>query len=260
MAFKTFDRAIYAEIETTEGQAMAPGDASASYIETVDPSYTVNRMGFDRNPTRKSITDVPQTVPGSSVTVTGSTVEFSFGVELTGSGTAGTAPAWGPLLVACGFNEIAVSWADIDPTPASAGTAPHLFHDRESLSSGAGATYTAGECIGRCVSDTFAGVSGEDRKLFFNITGGDGGGAADTVTTSDLICGELGNGEPRFTAATGQTNAGVAWVLIGRDSKKELGGGNSGSLTIRPTLRLVPTSKGMDAVGTSNSPLRRGTW
>ena len=240
MAFKTFDRAIYAKIESTEGSSISPGDSNTSYIETVDPTYTVNRMGFDRNPTRKSITDVPQEVCGTSVTVTGSTVEFSFGVELTGSGTAGTAPAWSPLLVACGFNEIAVSWADIDPTPAGTTAAPHLFHDRESLSSHASyTTYNTLDCIGRCVSDTFAGVSGQNRKLFFNITGGDGTGAVDTVTTSDLICGEVGGGEPRFTAASGQTNAGVAWVLIGRDSKKELGGGNTGSLTIRLVTDLT---------------------
>lgn len=36
---------------------------------------------------------------------TGAFVTVSFGVELAGSGTAGTAPAWGPLIQACGFVE-----------------------------------------------------------------------------------------------------------------------------------------------------------
>ena len=36
---------------------------------------------------------------------TGAFVTVSFGVELAGSGTAGTAPAWGPLIQACGFTE-----------------------------------------------------------------------------------------------------------------------------------------------------------
>lgn len=41
-----------------------------------------------------------------------------FGVELAGSGTAGTAPAWGPLLMACGFAE-ADGASDVVYTPKS---------------------------------------------------------------------------------------------------------------------------------------------
>ena len=36
---------------------------------------------------------------------TGPYVTVSFGIEYAGSGTAGTAPKWGPLLLACGFSE-----------------------------------------------------------------------------------------------------------------------------------------------------------
>lgn len=47
--------------------------------------------------------------------------EFEFEVELGGSGAAGTAPKWGPLLMACGFNETLVASTTATYAPISTG-------------------------------------------------------------------------------------------------------------------------------------------
>lgn len=46
---------------------------------------------------------------------------FEFEVELAGSGAAGTAPKWGPLLMACGFSETLVASTTATYAPISAG-------------------------------------------------------------------------------------------------------------------------------------------
>lgn len=46
---------------------------------------------------------------------------FEFEVELAGSGTAGTAPKWAPLLMACGFSETLVALATATYQPISTG-------------------------------------------------------------------------------------------------------------------------------------------
>jgi hypothetical protein len=97
MAFKTFNRALYAKIETAEGSLIAPDDDTTDYIETTDPTFTVTNRMFDRNPTRMSISPVPAVVPGTAVSTPSATVEFSFSVEMAGSGATGTEPKWGRL-------------------------------------------------------------------------------------------------------------------------------------------------------------------
>ncbi|UUZ68080.1 hypothetical protein LP416_27835 [Polaromonas sp. P2-4] len=46
---------------------------------------------------------------------------FEFEVELASSGTAGTAPKWGPLLMACGFSETLVAVTSATYAPISTG-------------------------------------------------------------------------------------------------------------------------------------------
>lgn len=52
----------------------------------------------------------------------GTHVKVKFSVELVGSGTLGTAPAWGILLLACGMQEAIVASTSVEYTPDSAGT------------------------------------------------------------------------------------------------------------------------------------------
>lgn len=47
--------------------------------------------------------------------------KFSFEVELAGSGTAGTAPAWAPILMACGFSQTITAGTDVRYSPVSDG-------------------------------------------------------------------------------------------------------------------------------------------
>lgn len=47
------------------------------------------------------------------VSLTGEYGQFDFSVEIAGSGVAGTAPAWGPLLRACGFGEVITAATDV---------------------------------------------------------------------------------------------------------------------------------------------------
>jgi hypothetical protein len=64
--------------------------------------------------------DIMRGFMGGSEQLVGSRfVECSFGVELVGSGTVGTAPAWGPLLLACGFAETVTAVTRVDYTPVS---------------------------------------------------------------------------------------------------------------------------------------------
>jgi hypothetical protein len=239
MAFKTFNRALYVELESTEGTAETPGDGDPSaYLESIDPTYSVTSMMYERDPTTGAITDTPQTVPGigASATEPCAAVEFSFTIELTGSGNPGTAPHWGRLLKCCGFDQSEVAVCTTDAI-ADVSAAPHLFHDREHLAAHSSTTiYAAANCIGRCVGDTFQGAT--DSYLFFDRNGGSGGAASVEVDDADIISGQVGNGSPRFTASSDSTGdatntpGGIAWTPT-NERAGGLGGGNSSSCTIR---------------------------
>lgn len=51
--------------------------------------------------------------------VAGEHRKFGFEIELAGSGTAGVAPAWGPVLQACGFSETVTAGDKVEYTPVS---------------------------------------------------------------------------------------------------------------------------------------------
>lgn len=89
--------AILAKLETTAGVDAAPtGAADAMLISNASFEYTVNNV--DRNLMRGYL--------GASEQLAGTRyLKASFEVEITGSGTAGTAPIWGRLLQACAFAE-----------------------------------------------------------------------------------------------------------------------------------------------------------
>jgi hypothetical protein len=55
-------------------------------------------------------------------------VEVSFEVELAGSGTAGTAPAYGPVLKACGLSETVVATTSVTYAPVSSSFSSVTIH------------------------------------------------------------------------------------------------------------------------------------
>jgi hypothetical protein len=90
--------ALLAKTEVTYGTDPVPtGTANAmlSKAVTIAP-YLGNRVTRDLD---------RSTFGAQSEINTGPYVTVSFGIEYAASGTAGTAPKWGPLLLACGFSE-----------------------------------------------------------------------------------------------------------------------------------------------------------
>lgn len=112
MPRKIRNTVILAKIETTVGTDSVPTGA-ANAILAVDPTpprYTFNNR--DRNVMRGYYGGAEQLVGSSYVTL-------EFGVELAGSGTAGTAPAYAPLLRACGMAETVTAGQRVEYTPVS---------------------------------------------------------------------------------------------------------------------------------------------
>lgn len=105
--------AILAKVETTYGTDSTPtGAANAILVSNAQFALSYN------NVTRDFIR--PYFGGGGQLAGT-RFVECSFEVELANSGTAGTAPAWAPLLRACGMAEsILATPARVEYTPVSA--------------------------------------------------------------------------------------------------------------------------------------------
>lgn len=114
MARLVRNTAILAKIETTYGTDASPtGSANAILIsnQSITP---LSAQNVDRALVRPYF--------GGSEQLLGPVhKELSFDVELAGSGAAGTAPAWGPLLRACGFAETIIASTRVDYLPISTG-------------------------------------------------------------------------------------------------------------------------------------------
>lgn len=104
--------AILAKIETTVGTDSVPsGGANAMLVAEVDVRPIVaNNVNRDR---------LRSFIGGNPALVGPIYKQVSFNVELVGSGTAGTAPAWGPLLRACAWAETIIAGTRVDYTPVT---------------------------------------------------------------------------------------------------------------------------------------------
>lgn len=103
---------VLAKAEVTYGTDPVPaGAANAMLVSNV----TVNPLNAQNVP-RELITGY---MGGFEHLVGNRFVECGFDVELQNSGTAATAPAWGPLLLACGFAEATEALTRVDYTPVS---------------------------------------------------------------------------------------------------------------------------------------------
>jgi len=90
-------------------------------------------------------------------------MQVSFDVLVKGSGTAGTAPEYGPLLRACGLSETIVALTSVTYAPASEdleSAAIYIYDD--------GKLYKLTGCTGNVA---FAGEAGGAGKFTFTITG-----------------------------------------------------------------------------------------
>lgn len=172
MARYTRDSAILAKIETTEGTDAVPtGSANALLVsdQSIDPLVANNVSR-----------DLVRNYFGASEMLVGTAyVMVEFTVELQGSGTAATAPAWGALLRACGMAETGlVTFAAYAPdVPSAQKSATIYYYDSGVVHKLLGAKGT--------VSEGGMSVSGRP-TLKFRFLGVDGGVTAVAVASTTL--------------------------------------------------------------------------
>lgn len=103
---------IAAKVETTEGTAIALAGADANNL-IMEPKFEADVPMYERTFLDNSLS------PQKAIATT-RLARLSFKVEAKGSGTAGTAPAVGKLLRACGFAETVVASTSVTYAPTSA--------------------------------------------------------------------------------------------------------------------------------------------
>jgi hypothetical protein len=206
---------ILAKLETTYGTDPTPtGSADALLIsnQSINPLVANN---VDRGTITGNL--------GSSEQLVGTNyIECSFDIDLAGSGTPTTAPAWGKLLKACGFAETTQT-ASVDYTPISdisgvTNTSLTIYY------------YLDGQLhklLGARGTFSIEAGLGERPVLRFRFLGRNGGLTAATNATptltawrtplvvTDANTGDLTLGSLTYTAATGVLSGGSAFTSRG---------------------------------------------
>jgi hypothetical protein len=161
---------ITAKPEATYGVDSVPTGALNAILISDQTITPLDAQNIDRDLVRGSFGASEQLVGPASV-------KLAYSVELAGSGTAGTAPAWGALLQACACSEgVLATPARVEYMPASTGLkslTQYYFDD--------GLLHKLLGCMGDC---TLTAKVGERPMLKFEFTGLDGGVVAQTDTGS----------------------------------------------------------------------------
>jgi len=106
-------RAILAKVESVYGQDSLPVGASDAILLRGDPSITpMDMRTVDRDLLRTHFGNTEKIV-------TSIFAKADFQVEIAGSGTAGTAPAWGALLRGCAFSQTISAGTKVEYKPVS---------------------------------------------------------------------------------------------------------------------------------------------
>ncbi len=201
--------AILAKIETTYGTDAAPAGATDALLIS----------NFSSNPLAANYTDRALVRPflGTSDKLIGYTYkELSFEVEISGSGAAGTAPAWGKLLRACAFAETVTAGQRVEYNPISAAfeSLTLYYYDDGLLHKLLGARGTV----------EFKLPIGAKPVMAFKFTGMDGGDAAAanpsltlTAWQAPLAVTNTNTGQLTLgcTYATGALSGGTAYASQG---------------------------------------------
>lgn len=111
MTMLTRRKQIAAAVEDNEGSPQALAADQAKFL-AYDPQMTFDIPPFKRNPVRATLSRMASVMGVQPAKIT-------FGLELRGSGTKGTAPAWGIFLRACGFGETPDPGNSVTWVPAS---------------------------------------------------------------------------------------------------------------------------------------------
>jgi hypothetical protein len=105
--------AILAKIETTYGTDSVPtGADNALLVSAPTLSHVFNNVARDNI---KAYLGADEELVGTR------SVSIGFDVEISGSGTAGTAPAWGPLLRGCAMAQTVTAGQRVEYNPISTG-------------------------------------------------------------------------------------------------------------------------------------------
>lgn len=200
--------AIMAKIETTPGvDAVPTGVANALLIS--DASFDISYNNVDRNLIKGFM--------GADAQLAGTRfVQMSFSVEIAGSGAAGTAPAYGPLLKACAMAEVVTAGSRVEYSPVSTGlqSLTIYYHDD-------GVQHKALGCMGTVQLSMGEG----ERPLFkFTFTGLDGGTTATsnpslTLTNwkAPVVINDLNTGDIKLgsTYSAGAISGGTPYASRG---------------------------------------------
>ena len=200
--------AILAKVEVTEGVDSVPtGAANALLVSDV----TINPLNAS-NVSR----DLVRSYFGGSEQLVGTAyVEVTMTVELAGSGTAATPPAWGALVQACGFAQTIAAFVGYAPAAPSAQVSTTIYYYDDGV---------LHKLLGARGTFTVAAGVGERPALTFTFLGKDGGvtAVANPATTltawrqpqvvTDTNSGDLTMGG---TYATGAITGGTVYTSRG---------------------------------------------
>ncbi|MCC7487623.1 MAG: hypothetical protein IT529_21825 [Burkholderiales bacterium] len=216
-------RSLLAKIETTYGSDASPTGA-ANAIQARNVQFTPKDLEYeDRDVVRAYLGHQDQIV------VTGR-ARIAFETEAAGSGTAGVAPAWGPLLRACAFSQLAL-------VAAHSGTAQAGAASTITLAAGASAT-----------DDAYRGMR-------IRTTGGTGSGQARTIATYNGTSKVATVSEAWSTAPDATTTYSIdaqvaylpvstgieaATMYMNMDGKRHILLGARGSVGLRLNARSIP--------------------
>lgn len=152
---------VTAKVQTTPGLDAAPTGAANAVLMSEGSITPLDPQSIDRSLIRGYF-------GGSEQLVGPASVKLTYAVELAGSGTAGTAPAWGQLLQGCAVAEgLLTTPARVEYMPASTGLKmlTQYYYDD-------GALHKLIDSMGNC---TLSAKVGERPMLRFEWVGLDGG-------------------------------------------------------------------------------------
>lgn len=165
--------AILAKIETTSGTDAVPTGAANALQITDFTATPLDSNNVDINPILPYFGGLPSLVGTASV-------KLSFSVLIAGSGTAATAPAWGPLLQACAVAETtgltAPNRVEYLPITDTLKTATIYYYDDGVLH----------KLLGAFGNAKLSAKVGEAPKIMFDFVGIDGGISSAANPTSVL--------------------------------------------------------------------------
>ena len=111
MSLKTRKRLLRAKIESTYTTDPTPAGTDAVLVRSLEVTPLQSDV-VERELIRPYFGNFEQLLANQHV-------EITFEVELAGSGTAGTAPKWGPIFRACGMGETIVASTSVTYAPVS---------------------------------------------------------------------------------------------------------------------------------------------